>query len=46
MEKKLKTISCENTIPLIEAANNIGIKKEDIVSITYNNNTYIIWYYG
>lgn len=46
MEKKLQTIQATTISKLIAGANEIGIKKEDIVEIVTIPNGYILIYFG
>ena len=46
MEKKLKTLQASSINKIIAGANEIGIKKEDIVEIITIPNGYILIYFG
>ena len=46
MEKKLKTLQASSINRIIARANEIGIKKEDIVDIVTIPNGYILIYFG
>lgn len=46
MEKKLKTFQASSINKIIAGANEIGIKKEDIVDIITIPNGYILIYFG
>lgn len=46
MEKKLKTLQASSINRIIAGANEIGIKKEDIVDIVTVPNGYILIYFG
>lgn len=46
MEKELKTVQATTINKLIVGANELGIKKEDIVDIVTIQNGYILIYFG
>ena len=46
MEKEIKTIQASNINKIVAGANEIGIKKEDIVDINTIPNGYILIYFG
>lgn len=46
MEKTLKTVQATTIKKLIAGANELGIKKEDIVDIITIQNGYILIYFG
>lgn len=46
MEKELKVIKAPNIDRLISGANELGIKKEDIVNIITIPNGYVLIYFG
>lgn len=46
MEKEIKTIQASNINKIVAGANEIGIKKEDIVDIITIPNGYILIYFG
>lgn len=46
MEKKFQTIQASNINKLVSGANELGIKKEDIVDIITIPNGYILIYFG
>lgn len=46
MEKKFQTIQASNINKLVSRANELGIKKEDIVDIITIPNGYILIYFG
>ena len=46
MEKKLQTVQASNINKLVAGANELGIKKEDIVDIVIIPNGYILIYFG
>lgn len=46
MEKKLKMLQASSINKIVTGANEIGIKKEDIVDIVTIPNGYILIYFG
>lgn len=46
MEKKLQTIQASNINKLVAGANELKLKKEDIVDIVAIPNGYILIYFG
>lgn len=46
MEKSFKTIQASNINKLVAGANELGIKKEDVVDIVTIPNGYILIYFG
>ena len=46
MEKKFQTIQASNINKIVTGANELGLKKEDIVDIVTIPNGYILIYFG